>query len=76
MLFIAQGSYTDIQLQFLGFLTSKIGVLGRQNEELRGLEFCNLLLWALHLDLEKEMATHYSIIVWKIPWTEELGWVG
>ena len=52
MLFIAQGSYTDIQLQFLGFLTSKIGVLGRQNEELRGLEFCNLLLWALHLDLE------------------------
>ena len=23
--------------------------------------------------LEKEMATHYSIPAWRIPWTEELG---
>ena len=23
--------------------------------------------------LEKEMATHYSIFAWRIPWTEELG---
>ena len=23
--------------------------------------------------LEKEMATHYYILAWKIPWTEELG---
>ena len=23
--------------------------------------------------LEKEMATHYSILAWKSPWTEELG---
>ena len=23
--------------------------------------------------LEKEMATHFSIIAWKIPWTEESG---
>ena len=23
--------------------------------------------------LEKEMATHSSILVWKIPWMEELG---
>ena len=23
--------------------------------------------------LEKEMATHSSVLVWKIPWTEELG---
>ena len=23
--------------------------------------------------LEKEMATHSSILVWRIPWTEELG---
>jgi len=26
--------------------------------------------------LEKEMATHSSILAWKIPWTEELGWGG
>ena len=23
--------------------------------------------------LEKERATHFSILAWKIPWTEELG---
>ena len=23
--------------------------------------------------LEKEMATHYSILAWKIPWAEECG---
>ena len=23
--------------------------------------------------LEKEMATHFSIVAWKIPWTEEPG---
>ena len=25
--------------------------------------------------LEKEMATHSSILAWKIPWTEESGWL-
>ena len=25
--------------------------------------------------LEKELATHSSILAWKIPWTEELGWL-
>ena len=23
--------------------------------------------------LEKEIATHFSILAWEIPWTEELG---
>ena len=23
--------------------------------------------------LEKEMATHYSILAWRVPWTKELG---
>ena len=27
----------------------------------------------LPLPLEKKMATHASILAWKIPWTEELG---
>ena len=35
--------------------------------------------WVLSLGqedpLEKEMATHCSILVWKIPWTEEHGWL-
>ena len=25
--------------------------------------------------LEKKMATHSSILAWKIPWTEEPGWL-
>ena len=25
--------------------------------------------------LEKELATHSSILAWKIPWTEETGWL-
>ena len=25
--------------------------------------------------LEKEMATHSSILAWKIPWMEEPGWL-
>ena len=33
--------------------------------------------WVLSLGredtLEKEMATHYSTLAWKIPWTEEPG---
>ena len=34
-------------------------------------------VWSLGREdpLEKEMATHSSILAWKIPWTEELGWV-
>ena len=34
-------------------------------------------MWVRSLDqedpLEKEMATHTSILAWRIPWTEELG---
>ena len=48
---------------------------------------CSGLLDALKMDMEqetvfyasKEMATHSSILVWKIPWTEEPGrlqWMG
>ena len=25
--------------------------------------------------LEKEMATHFSVLAWEIPWTEEPGWL-
>ena len=25
--------------------------------------------------LEKEMATHSSILAWRIPWTEDSGWL-
>ena len=31
------------------------------------------LIPGLEDPLEKEMATHFSIIVWRIPWTDEPG---
>ena len=30
-------------------------------------------LWVREIPLEKEMATHSSILAWRIPWTEEPG---
>ena len=32
-------------------------------------------IWSLRLEdpLEKEMATHFIILAWEIPWTEEPG---
>ena len=32
-----------------------------------------LLLAMVMYEIEKEMATHSSILAWKIPWTEDLG---
>ena len=29
--------------------------------------------WVGKIPLEKEMATHSSVLAWKIPWTEEPG---
>ena len=29
--------------------------------------------WVGKITLEKEMATHFSILAWEIPWTEEPG---
>ena len=29
--------------------------------------------WGQEDPLEEEMATHSSIVAWRIPWTEELG---
>ena len=36
-------------------------------------------MWVPSLDLEdpleEEMATHSSVLAWRIPWTEEPGWL-
>ena len=34
---------------------------------------CDLNLYFLVINVEKEMATHSSILAWRIPWTEEPG---
>ena len=42
-----------------------------------GCVFCHdltpVLLFPIHIHLEKEMAIHSSILAWRIPWTEEPG---
>ena len=34
-------------------------------------------MWSLGQEdpLKKEMTTHSSILAWKVPWTEEPGWL-
>ena len=34
---------------------------------------CKLSPWVGKIPLEKGMASHSSILVWRIPWTEEPG---
>ena len=38
-------------------------------------EMQEMRVWSLGWEdpLEKELATHYSILAWEIPWTEETG---
>ena len=40
---------------------------------LQGTQGTQEVLGVLKKYLEKEMATHFSILAWKIPWTEEPG---
>ena len=42
----------------------------KENKKLRTLRFDS---WVGEDPLEKEVATHSSILAWKIPWTEEPG---
>ena len=34
---------------------------------------CGFHLWVGKIPLEKEMATHFSILAWEMPWIEEPG---
>jgi len=35
--------------------------------------FTSIFAWVKKIPLEKEVATHSSILAWRIPWTEEPG---
>ena len=51
---------------------NKHGYQGKRGEGINwaiGIDIYTLL----HIKLEKEMATHFSILAWRIPWTEESG---
>ena len=42
-------------------------------QRLRGTMGYGVYLQGIYTKLEKEMATHSSILAWRIPWTEEPG---
>ena len=73
MNFLPRSVYLSINL----FITVSIyrvfpsGLDGKESAAMREPQ-----VWSLGLEdpLEEEMATHSSILAWRIPWTEETGW--
>ena len=55
--------------------TSNKGEIGSWNMQSikYGRSGCLICIASLLVSLEREMATHSSILVWRTPWTEELG---
>ena len=46
-----------------------MATVGKREKE----EECLLFYSDIIVSLEKEMATHFSVLAWRIPWTEEPG---
>ena len=67
-----KGSRQDCYLEYLAIvMASLVGSDGKDSASNAG----ETWVWSLGWDdpLEKEMATHSSILVWRILWTEEAG---
>ena len=47
--------------------------MGQTIENLPGMQETQVSSLGQEVPLEKEMATHFSIPAWRIPWTEEPG---
>ena len=75
---INYGSSSVKPLQGLVLLLKKLTCTFLVAQMVKNLH-AKLETWVPSLDqedpLEKEMATHSSILFWKTPWTEELGWL-
>ena len=63
--------------QTLDFVTRNVFIRGFPDGSEVKASACNSETWVRSLGwedpLEKEMATHSSILAWRIPWTEEPG---
>ena len=60
-------------INFLGLLTSLASLMAQRVKNPAAMQ--ETRVWSLGWEdsLKEEMATHYSILAWRIPWTEELG---
>ena len=63
-------SFNEVQLFFFFFHGWSFVVLSKNNHQTQDhIGFSPVIFWTL----EKETATHSSILAWKTPWTEEPG---
>ena len=69
MLWQAQGAFEKLQV-FMGNLGFHCSSVGKESACSAGNPG---LILGQEDPLEKEMATHFSILAWRIPWTEEPG---
>ena len=75
--------YAKYIMQNGGLDESQAGIqtAGRNINNLRYADYTTLMaeskeeLKSLLMKVEKEMATHSSTLAWRIPWTEEPGWL-
>ena len=58
-------------LVYLGLSLFVISLVAQMVKSLPGMKAIQVRLLGQEDPLEKEMAVHSSILVWKIPWTEE-----
>ena len=56
-----------------GFFTTKTSLVAQMVKNLPAVQETWVLSRGQEDPLEKEMATHSSILAWRIPWTEEPG---
>ena len=56
-----------------GFFTARASLVAQMVQNLLAMQEMQFPSLSWEDPLEKEMATHTSILVWEIPWTEEPG---
>ena len=65
---------TFLSLQIIIYLTKRKGFpCGSEEENLPAMQETQVQSLGQEDPLEKEMATHSSVLAWRIPWTEEPG---
>ena len=67
------GNFTHFTAVHLGTIGFSDGSVGKNPPAMQKIQETCVRSLDWEDPLEEEVATHSSILVWKIPWTEELG---
>ena len=65
-------NYSENKIQALPIIAS---LVVQMEKNLPGMQETQVQSLGQEEPLEKGMATHSSILAWRIPWTEEPGWL-